>query len=83
MTPSGIQTCAHGGRAVIVRLAGQTLSPHQVALQPGGYAEVTPESAAENPELQYDVTALRKASLRIAAEAAGYDHSLWASLSPP
>ena len=30
----------------------------------------------EYPELQFDVTALRKASLRIAAEVAGYDHSL-------
>jgi len=30
----------------------------------------------KNPELQHDVTALRKVSLRIAAEAAGYDHSL-------
>ena len=30
----------------------------------------------KNPELKHDVTGLRKASLRIAAEAAGYDHSL-------
>lgn len=29
-----------------------------------------------NPELRHDVTALRKTSLRIAAEAAGYDHKL-------
>jgi len=30
----------------------------------------------QNPELHHDVTTLRKISLRVAAESAGYDHSL-------
>ena len=30
----------------------------------------------ENPQLRHDITAVRKTTLRIAAETAGYDHSL-------
>mgnify|MGYP001819133338 FL=1 len=41
-----------------------------------GMLELRQNLLQKNPELQHDVTALRKTSLRIVAEDAGYEHSL-------
>ena len=43
---------------------------------PGDMWKLRQDLLLHDPELRYDVTALRKASLRIAAETVGYDNSL-------